>query len=243
MVSSHVRALFDVWFSFHIVGGHFLVPVLIVTFLVSKAKRDATLINFGIMLSLSSVFNCLLSASFSPSAFNSSLTRLPQDSTRKNTSDPNQTRDCVFFRPQHLAHLLPCPSFPIPSHPSLNVFAFPRWSVGALTLILQIRSRVELKPVRGLYVVRFSHSHIWSRNMIDDEPDARSSVHILYCLPSRGPGGTFQLRPRSPLIFTHQVGGFETAGYSNSRSPDVILFHRIASHVRHFLVTWELPLT
>jgi hypothetical protein len=57
----HVRALLDAWFSFHIIGGHFLVPVLITTFLFSKAKRDATLINFGITIILSSITNCLLS--------------------------------------------------------------------------------------------------------------------------------------------------------------------------------------
>jgi hypothetical protein len=57
----NVRALLDAWFSFHIIGGHFLVPVLITTFLFSKAKRDATLINFGITIILSSITNCLLS--------------------------------------------------------------------------------------------------------------------------------------------------------------------------------------
>ena len=38
-----------------------MVPVLVVTFIFSKAKRDATLINFGITLVLTSVINCLLS--------------------------------------------------------------------------------------------------------------------------------------------------------------------------------------
>lgn len=56
----HVRALFYAWFSLNIIGGHFMVPVLLVTFLFSKAKRDATLINFGITLVLTSVINCLL---------------------------------------------------------------------------------------------------------------------------------------------------------------------------------------
>lgn len=57
----HVRALFYAWFSLSIIGGHFMVPVLVVTFIFSKAKRDATLINFGITLVLTSVINCLLS--------------------------------------------------------------------------------------------------------------------------------------------------------------------------------------
>jgi hypothetical protein len=57
----NVRALLDTWFTFHILGGHFLVPLLVVTFLFSKAKRDATLINFGFTLILSSIANCLLS--------------------------------------------------------------------------------------------------------------------------------------------------------------------------------------
>jgi len=91
MVSSHVRTLFDVWHSFHIVGGHFLVPVLVVTFLFSKAKRDATLINLGIILSLTSVFNCLLSVSFSSSStlvhrsracFKTLRTRIPWTRTK-----------------------------------------------------------------------------------------------------------------------------------------------------------------
>jgi hypothetical protein len=59
--SPNVRALFYAWFSLNIIGGHFMVPALIVTFLTSKAKRDATLINFGITLILTSVINCLLS--------------------------------------------------------------------------------------------------------------------------------------------------------------------------------------
>ena len=57
----NVRALLDAWFTFQILGGHVLVPVLVVTFLFSKAKRDATLINFGFTLILSSIANCLLS--------------------------------------------------------------------------------------------------------------------------------------------------------------------------------------
>ena len=40
---------------------------------------------------------------------------------------------------------------------------------------------------------------------------------------------------RGRLIFIHQVGGFETAGYGDSRSPHVVLFHGIASHVRNLL--------
>jgi len=55
-----VHALFDAWFSLNIIGGHFLVPILILTFLLSKAKRDATLINFAIILVLTSIINCLL---------------------------------------------------------------------------------------------------------------------------------------------------------------------------------------
>jgi hypothetical protein len=57
----HVRALLDAWFLLNIIGGHFLVPILILTFLLSKAKRDATLINIGIILVLTSIINCLLS--------------------------------------------------------------------------------------------------------------------------------------------------------------------------------------
>ena len=56
-----MRALLDTWLSFQIIGGHFLVPILVVTFLFSKAKRDATLINFGFTLILCSINNCLLS--------------------------------------------------------------------------------------------------------------------------------------------------------------------------------------
>jgi len=89
------------------------------------------------------------------------LTRLLQDSTQMNTLDPNQIRDCVLFRPQHLAHPPPCPPFPIPSWPILSQrVCVSRWSVAALALILQIRSRVELKPVRWLSVVRLSYSRI-----------------------------------------------------------------------------------
>ncbi len=66
---SPLQTLFDIWFSFHVVGGHFLIPVLLVTFLLSKAKRDATLINFGLTISFSSVINCLLSVVPRPRPF------------------------------------------------------------------------------------------------------------------------------------------------------------------------------
>ena len=114
MVSPHVQTLFDIWFSFHVVGGHFLIPVLLVTFLLSKAKRDATLINFGLTISFSSVINCLLSVVPRPRPFSSpSLTHLLQGSIHTNTLDLNQIRDCASFRPQRLEHLPPCLSFPI----------------------------------------------------------------------------------------------------------------------------------
>jgi len=61
MTPHDVRALFYALFSLNIIGGHFLIPVLVITFLFSKAKCDATLINFGIILMLTSVINCLLS--------------------------------------------------------------------------------------------------------------------------------------------------------------------------------------
>jgi hypothetical protein len=121
MVPAHVPVLLDIWFSFHIVGGHFLIPVLLVTFLLSKARRDVTLINLGITLSLSSVFNCLLSVLPRPPPF-PPLTRTFQGSMRINTLVPNQTRDCVSYRLQRLAHLPPCTSSPIPACFTLNAF-------------------------------------------------------------------------------------------------------------------------
>jgi hypothetical protein len=154
MTSFHVRVLLDIWFSIHIVGGHFLIPVLLVTFLFSKAKRDATLVNLGITLSASSVLNCLLSDLSRPLPF-LPLTRMLQGCIHTSTMDLNQTSHCVSFKPQVLAHLPPCPSLPILAYSRLN-FAFIRWSVAALSLILQIRSRVELKPVRWLPAVRSS---------------------------------------------------------------------------------------
>ncbi|KAI0262171.1 hypothetical protein BC834DRAFT_845160 [Gloeopeniophorella convolvens] len=60
LYTPYVRTLLDLWFTFHIVGGHFLIPVLLATFLFSQAKRDAALINLGLTFSLMSVFNCLL---------------------------------------------------------------------------------------------------------------------------------------------------------------------------------------
>jgi hypothetical protein len=155
MASSHVPVLLDIWLSIHIVGGHFLIPVLLVTFLLSKAKRDATLVNLGITLSASSVLNCLLSDLPRPLPF-LPLTHMLQGCIHTNTMDLNQISHCVSFKPQVLAHLPPCPSLPILAYPCLNPFAFIRWSVAALTLILQIRSRVELKPVPWLPAVRSS---------------------------------------------------------------------------------------
>lgn len=58
---SAARVLIDIWITFQTVGGHFLTPILIATFLFSKAKRDSTLINLGLTFVLTSVFNCLLS--------------------------------------------------------------------------------------------------------------------------------------------------------------------------------------
>jgi len=114
-----MQVLLDIWFSFHIAGGHFLIPVLLVTFLLSKAKRDATLINLGITLSLSSVFNCLLSVLPRPPPF-SPLTRTFQGFMHINILALNQTRDCVFYRPRRLAHLPPCMSSPILAWFTLN---------------------------------------------------------------------------------------------------------------------------
>jgi len=121
MAPSHVQVFLDIWFSFHIVGGHFLIPVLLVTFLLSKAKRDVTLVNLGVTLSLSSVCNCLLSVLPRPPPF-SPLTYTFQGSMRINTLAPNQTRDCVFYRPRRLAHPPPCTSSPIPACFTLNAF-------------------------------------------------------------------------------------------------------------------------
>ncbi|KAI0000994.1 hypothetical protein BJV77DRAFT_254309 [Russula vinacea] len=112
----NVRALLDAWFSFHIIGGHFLVPVLITTFLFSKAKRDATLINFGITIILSSITNCLLLYAHEYLG-----------------PEPNKTL-CIFQAAAFGA-------------------SAPMWSVAALTLVLQIRSRVELRDVRWLFVM------------------------------------------------------------------------------------------
>ncbi|KAF8483721.1 hypothetical protein DFH94DRAFT_321978 [Russula ochroleuca] len=112
----HARALLDVWFSFHIIGGHFLVPVLITTFLFSKARRDATLINFGITIILSSITNCLLLYAHEYLG-----------------PEPNKTL-CIFQAAAFGA-------------------SAPMWSVAALTLVLQIRSRVELKDVRWLFTM------------------------------------------------------------------------------------------
>ncbi|KAI0302314.1 hypothetical protein B0F90DRAFT_204909 [Multifurca ochricompacta] len=57
---SHVRLILNIWFTFQIIGGHFLTPLLLITFLFSKAKRDATLFSLGVTLVLSSICNCLL---------------------------------------------------------------------------------------------------------------------------------------------------------------------------------------
>ena len=105
----HLRALFDIYFSFHIVGGHVLIPVLLVTFLLSKAKRDATLINLGMTLMLSSIFSCLLSV-VPRVLLLPPLMRPCQGSMRMNTLDPNQIRDCVSLRLQRLAQVPLCSS-------------------------------------------------------------------------------------------------------------------------------------
>ncbi|KAI0319263.1 hypothetical protein OF83DRAFT_1170343 [Amylostereum chailletii] len=48
------------WFTLNIIGGHFLLPILVATFLFTKARRDVTLINLLITMILTSVFSCLL---------------------------------------------------------------------------------------------------------------------------------------------------------------------------------------
>ncbi|KAI0269457.1 hypothetical protein BGY98DRAFT_307056 [Russula aff. rugulosa BPL654] len=110
----HVRALFYAWFSLNIIGGHFMVPVLLVTFLFSKAKRDATLINFGITLVLTSVINCLLLYA------NEYL-------------GPEPSKGLCIFQAAGFGA------------------SAPTWAAAALTLVVQIRSRVELKSVPWLF--------------------------------------------------------------------------------------------
>ncbi|KAN0125707.1 hypothetical protein V8E52_000914 [Russula decolorans] len=110
----HVRALFDAWFSLNIIGGHFLVPVLVITFLFSKAKRDATLINFGIILILTSFINCLLLY----------------------TSEylgPEPSKGLCIFQAAGFGA------------------SAPTWAIAALTLVVQIRSKVELKTAPWLF--------------------------------------------------------------------------------------------
>ncbi|KAI0250030.1 hypothetical protein BJV78DRAFT_616409 [Lactifluus subvellereus] len=110
-VSHHLRVLLDVWFSFHIVGGHFLVPALLVTFLFSKARRDATLINLGATLMLSSIGSCLLLYT------NEYLGPEPKKGL------------CIF-------------------QAAIFGASAPMWSIAALTLVLQVRSRVMMKANR-----------------------------------------------------------------------------------------------
>lgn len=109
-----VRALFYAWFSLNIIAGHFLVPVLVITFLFSKAKRDATLINFGIILILTSIINCLLLY----------------------TSEylgPEPSKGLCIFQAAGFGA------------------SAPTWAVAALTLVVQIRSKVELKRAPWLF--------------------------------------------------------------------------------------------
>ncbi|KAH9965477.1 hypothetical protein BC827DRAFT_859959 [Russula dissimulans] len=109
----HVRVLFAVWFSFQIVGGHFLIPILIVTFLLRKARRDATLINFGMTITLTSISNCLLLYTHQYLG-----------------PEPNKTL-CIVQAATFGA-------------------SAPMCSVATLTTVVQIRSRMKLKPVRWL---------------------------------------------------------------------------------------------
>ncbi|KAI9452810.1 hypothetical protein F5148DRAFT_496358 [Russula earlei] len=88
-------------------------PVLIVTFLFSKARRDATLINLGITIMLSSICNCLLLYAHEYLG-----------------PEPNK-RLCIFQAAAFGANAPMC-------------------AVAALTLVIQIRSRLELKNVRWL---------------------------------------------------------------------------------------------
>ncbi|KAI0046453.1 hypothetical protein FA95DRAFT_1371500 [Auriscalpium vulgare] len=48
------------WFTFHIIGGHILLPILVITFIFSRAKRGVPLINLAATFSLGSVCACLL---------------------------------------------------------------------------------------------------------------------------------------------------------------------------------------
>jgi hypothetical protein len=154
--SPHVRVLIDVWFSFQIIGGHVLVPILIATFLLTKAKRDATLINLGVTLTLSSIFNCLLSVV--PRVPPQAITHPPDSRLYADQyvgPEPNR-RLCIF---QAAAFGASAPMFVpalTPLFSAFNAFTFSRWSIATLTLVSQMRSRVELKTVRCLVAVRLS---------------------------------------------------------------------------------------
>ncbi|KAH9976123.1 hypothetical protein BGW80DRAFT_1291502 [Lactifluus volemus] len=110
----HLQVLFDVWFGFHIAGSQVLLPILLATFMFTKARRDATLINLGAALMLSSICNCLLL----------------------------YTNEYLGPEPKKPLCVLQAAGFGASG---------PMWSVAALTLILQIRSRVELKTEQWIF--------------------------------------------------------------------------------------------
>lgn len=110
---SAARVLIDIWITFQTVGGHFLTPILIATFLFSKAKRDSTLINLGLTFVLTSVFNCLL--------FYTNQYYGPE---------PNK-RLCIVQAAAFTA-------------------SAPMMSTAALFLIIQVRARIGMKPMKWL---------------------------------------------------------------------------------------------
>ena len=56
-----LRDLSSVFFAIHLVGGHLGLPIVVATFLISKAaNRHPTIINFCIVWILYSIIYCLL---------------------------------------------------------------------------------------------------------------------------------------------------------------------------------------
>jgi hypothetical protein len=88
-------------------------------------------------------------------------------------------------------HVRPFSSLAYYSNP-FNTFSFDRWAVAALTLVIQIRSKVELKAVPWLFFVRVCSSRLcnWSQNISNRGTDDHSAVHRLDRLYDIDPSGT-----------------------------------------------------
>jgi hypothetical protein len=73
-----------------------------------------------------------------------------------------------------------------------NAFSSNRWAIAALTLVVQIRSKVELKTAPWLFSVRAYPSHLcnWSLNISNRGTDDHNAVHRLDCLHDIDPSGT-----------------------------------------------------